>query len=107
MKNIFTTFRAPALISFFLVLPFITLELINRREFNEDFPFPLFILLWLLPVLFIFTLLPVVRKISLGNKPRLTLSLFARIVILTLLAWFWVSVILDQMPCFLGDRYCD
>jgi len=51
MQNILTNLRLPTTISFLLILPFMIMEVINRRSFNEDFPFPLFIIMWLLPVL--------------------------------------------------------
>lgn len=35
MKNILTNFRSPGIISLVLVFPFIMLELVNRRNFNE------------------------------------------------------------------------
>lgn len=39
-------FGLSALISFFLILPFAVMEIVNRRNYNEDFPFILFSFLW-------------------------------------------------------------
>ncbi|MBL8098564.1 MAG: hypothetical protein JNK81_05250 [Anaerolineales bacterium] len=39
-------FGLSALISFLLILPFALMEIINRRNYNEDFPFILFSFLW-------------------------------------------------------------
>ena len=108
MRNIFIILRAPAIISLIVVLPFMSLELINRQDFHEDFPIPLFGILWFLPVIFILILMPIVRNVQAGNKMKVTLASFlVRVAFLILLAWFWVSIILDQMPCFLGVRNCD
>ena len=48
------------MISAILTLPFMILEWVNRRDFHEDFPIPLFGILWLLPAAFIFILTPIV-----------------------------------------------
>jgi hypothetical protein len=46
MQNILKTIGSPALISLLLISPFIIMEIVNRRQFNEEFPFVLFIGLW-------------------------------------------------------------
>jgi uncharacterized membrane protein len=85
-----------------------SLELINRRSFHEDFPIPLFGILWLLPVTFILILMPIVRNVRAGNRIRVNpISLLLRVAFLILIAWLWVGIILDQMPCFLGVPNCD
>ncbi len=61
MKNILANFRSPALISFILVIPFMIMELVNRRNFNEDFPFMLFFALWLNLFAISLILLPIMR----------------------------------------------
>jgi len=108
MKNILTNFRSPAIISLVLVIPFMILELIHRRNFHEGFPIALFGFLWLLPILFIITMMPFVRNIRAGNiiiaNP---ISLLLRVVFLAFIAWMWVSLMIDQMPCFLGVPNCD
>jgi cation transport ATPase len=109
MKNVFATVRWPAIVSFILVLPFMALELINRQAFrpHEGFPITLFVVLWLLPVAFFLILSPTIRNVRAENKSRIhptTLVLSA--AALMLIAGLWGSVILDQMPCFLGVPYC-
>lgn len=108
MKTLFTHLKFPAIISFILVLPLMILELINRRNFHEGFPLPLFGILWLLPVIFILVLTPIVRDIKMRenimiNPTRLLLSVASLIFI----AWLWFVIILDQMPCVLGVPNCD
>src|SRR5262245_31394015 len=46
MQTILKTTGSSALISFLLILPFMIMEIVNRRNFNEDFPFVLFFALW-------------------------------------------------------------
>jgi len=108
MKNIFTNLRSPAIIGFILVFPFMILELVNRRNFNEAFPITLFGFLWLLPILFIITIIPIVRNIGAGNSIIANpIILLLRVVFLALITWMWVSLVIDQMPCFLGVPNCD
>jgi hypothetical protein len=56
-----------ALFSFLLTLPIIIMELVNRRNFNEDFPFMLFFGLWLSLFAISFILLPIVRARRTGK----------------------------------------
>ena len=110
MRNPFTPLIASAVISSILVLPFLLLELINRQEFRarEGFPFTLFAWLWLQPVAFGLILMPTVRYMRAGNKSRLyPIRLLLSAAVLILIAWLWVDLLLDQMPCFLGVPNCD
>jgi len=98
----------PEVVSSALVLPFILLELVNRQAFHEPFPVPHFAILWLVPVSFTLILTPVVRMLR-RREPTgaRALSTTASIVSLILLAWLWIGLIHDQMPCFLGVPHCD
>jgi hypothetical protein len=107
MKNILTNL-SPAIIGFILVFPFMILELVNRRNFPESFPIVLFGLLWLLPMLFIVTVMPIVRNVRAGNSIIANpINLLLRVAFLVLIAWMWVGILIDQMPCFLGVPNCD
>ena len=95
-----------ALVSLGVVLPFIILELINRRNFLTDFPVALFSMMWLLTFSFIVLLIPTARNLrnrNLGNP----LALAAKVVLLSVIASIWVRLVVDQMPCFLGVPNCD
>jgi hypothetical protein len=108
VKNILTNLRPPAIISFLIVLPFMILELVNRRNFNEGFPIPLFVILWILPIIFIVTLTPIVQNVRAGNSVMANpISLLLRVAFLLFIAWFWGSIMIDQMPCFMGVPNCD
>ena len=108
MQTILTKLRSPALISLLLVLPFMILELANRRNFNEGFPIPLFVIMWLLPMLFILTMMPIVRNVRAGNSILASpIILLLKVVFLAFLIWMWFGILIDQMPCFLGVPNCD
>jgi hypothetical protein len=108
MNNTSSNLRLPAIISSALVLPFMILELVNRRSFHEDFPIVLFGLMWLLSVAFILILRPIVRNIRAENGIMVNpIGLLLRVAFLIPIAWLWVGLILDQMPCFLGVPNCD
>ena len=108
MQTILTNLRLPAIISFLLVIPFMILEVVNRRNFNEGFPIVLFGLMWLLPMIFIVTLTPIVRNVRAGNSIIASpVNLLIRVVILVFIAWMWTGILIDQMPCFLGVPNCD
>lgn len=108
MKNTLANLRLPAIISLILVIPFMIMELVNRQNLNNDFPIPLFIIMWLLPMIFIVILMPIVRNVQMGNSLMAhPINLLIRVVFLILIAWMWISLLIDQMPCFLGVPNCD
>jgi hypothetical protein len=88
--------RIPAIIGTVLVLPFMILEFLNRRAFHEDFPFPLFAVLWILPFAFTLLLVPILRSLraherSTGNP----IILIMKAVFLILMAWLRISILQD------------
>lgn len=108
MKSMFLTLRPPALISLLLVVPFMIMELVNRRNTTYDFPFLLFVIMWLLPLLLLLTLMPILRNIRSGNGLLANpVVLLIRVVFLVLIAFAWLGLLADQMPCFLGVPNCD
>jgi hypothetical protein len=91
-----------------LVLPFMVLEWVNRRAFDENYPFPLFGVMWLLSAAALLTLSTFVRK------PRTAKSFLAdpvglviKVCLFVLVAGLWAHTVLDQWSCFMGVRYCD
>lgn len=105
----FLSLRSPALISLLLVVPLMIMELVNRRGLNEGFPIALFIMLWILPVIFILTITPIIRNLRRAGNSLMTqpVNLLIRVIVLVLVAWLWISLLIDQMPCFLGVPNCD
>lgn len=99
--------KLPAIVASVLVVPFMIMELVNRRDL-QSFPIPLFGLMWLLPLSFIVILMTILRRLPPSVHQRSNpLTLVARIVLLVFIAWVWVNLTLDQMPCFLGVPNCD
>ncbi|MGH7492106.1 MAG: hypothetical protein ACREOO_06885, partial [bacterium] len=108
VKNIITNLRSAAISGFILVLPFMILELINRRSFHEGFPIPLFGLLWFLPMILIVILTPLVRNVRAGNSITANpITLLLRVGFSALIAMMWVGILIDQFPCFMGVQNCD
>jgi hypothetical protein len=108
MQSILTNLRGPAIISFLLIIPLMVMEVVNRRNFHEGFPIPLFVIMWLLPLLFILTATPIVRNRRAGKSIIANpVILVIRVVFLAFLAWTWFGILMDQMPCFLGVPNCD
>jgi hypothetical protein len=100
--------KAAVIGSSVLVLPFIILELVNRRDYPNGFPILLFGFMWLMALVFIVILMPIQRSQHATNQSvPSSVSLLPRIVLLILIAWMWVSLVIDQMPCFLGVPNCD
>ena len=67
MQTILKPLGSSALISLLLILPFMIMEVVNRRNFHEDFPFMLFFVLWLNLFAISLILLPIVRGRRTGN----------------------------------------
>jgi hypothetical protein len=67
MQTILKTSGSSALISVLLILPFMIMEVVNRRNFNEDFPIMLFFVMWLNLFAISLILLPIVRGRRTGN----------------------------------------
>lgn len=61
MQTLLKTLGSPPLVSLLIILPFMIMEIVNRRSFNEGFPFTLFFGLWLNLFAVSLILLPIVR----------------------------------------------
>jgi hypothetical protein len=110
MKSTMINLGSAALISFILVLPFAILESLNQTITRQNAPglILLFGLLWLLPMAFIVTLMPIVRTVRAGNGILASpMNLLFRVAFLALVATMWGGLLLDQLPCFLGVPNCD
>jgi hypothetical protein len=96
------------LISFALVAPFIVLEWVNRRAFQEELPLVLFTFMWLHALLIALLLTPVVRRLrSEKSLGALTPGYWAGLVLSAILIVAYAQVVIDQLPCFLGVPNCD
>ena len=110
MKNIISNLKTAAIASTIIVLPFLILEIV----FNKITPrvitdlAVLLGLLWLMSVSFIVLMMPVAQNLwkgkrVLGNPVTLLLRVAFSVVLVTI----WVSIVVDQLPCFLGVPNCD
>jgi hypothetical protein len=108
MNTTLSKLKIPVILSLIFVVPFAVMEVVNRSRFNEAFPFSLFIVLWLLPLIFFLILTPIVQKVREGrNLMGNPVSLLFGIAVMVLTAVMWVNLMADQMPCFLGVPNCD
>jgi hypothetical protein len=108
MKNSLSDLRPATLIGFLVVLLLIALELINRQDLNLGFPTALFFMLWLLPIVFTLTVLPIIRDIQ--NRENILahpISFLVRVIIMSMIALMWINIITDQWGCFVGVPNCD
>lgn len=97
-----------AIVATLLVLPFVSLEVMNRRRFDEQFPIVLFGSLWVLAMTFFLALRPILERVRPEGTVRARpVALLVGVAYLILVAWLWVAILLDQMPCFLGVPNCD
>jgi hypothetical protein len=107
-SKILVPVATPAIVSSFVVLPFVILEAINRPGFADGFPMVLFVVMWALPATFVLVLTALLRRLRAGDRAGLHLgTLVASTVLLISIAWFWVRLVIDQLPCFLGVPNCD
>ena len=68
MQTMLKTLGSTALISLLLILPFMIMEVVNRRDLNEDFPVMLFFVMWLNLFAISLILLPIMLGRRTGNQ---------------------------------------
>jgi len=110
MKTKFVNSISGVVISFiFCVLPFMILEWSTRSDLPRSDASPiLWIFMWLPSAVFIAILMPVVRNFRREeNSIRVhPVSHWLRVGISVFLVWMWGTLVIDQMPCFLGGSGC-
>lgn len=106
MAKVLYRLRFPAAASLLLMLPYVLMETARRRP-PEAFPYAVFAILWLLQVAFMLLLKPVLQTVRPGRPGTQPGWLFLSAVCLVLIGWLWASVMVDQIPCFLGVPDCD
>ncbi len=108
LKGVSSNLGLASILGFLLVLPLMVLELTYGQKSYSSFPTGLFVILWILPVLFVLILAPVIQSIRSGNNIAANpVTLVLRIAFLVLITVFWLGFVNDQMPCFLGVPNCD
>jgi hypothetical protein len=109
MKTMLVNPRLAPVVSFiFFVLPFMILEWATRSNAPRSDASPmLWVVLWFLSTGFMLVLMLVVQSLRTGNTILANpVSLFLRFIFFAVLAWMWVALVIDQMPCFLGGGGC-
>ena len=106
MKTVTADFRSAAIISLIFMLPFAFLDFLFNQSVLD--PIVLFGTLWLLPMAFLVILVPMVRTVRAGNSIMANpVNLLFRVAFLALIAMLWGSLLIDQLPCFIGVPNCD
>lgn len=107
MNTILANVKMPALISSAVVFPFFLIAIMNRKNMPEAFPYFLFGTLWTVMLIFVLIMRSIINSYNSGALHISTVSLVARTAFLIILGSFWISIVIDQMPCFLGGTNCD
>jgi hypothetical protein len=108
MKAVSASLGTSVIIGLLLVVPYMILELVNRRAYNNGFPIVLFGLLWLLQFAFVAILKPILRDVRRRDGIVASpVSLVLQVVFLVFIACLWGVIIEDQWPCFMGVENCD
>jgi hypothetical protein len=100
--------RFSLIVGLLLVLPFMIMELSTRSARpRSDFSVVWFIAMWVAAGVFLFILMPMVQAIRAGNFAVANpISTALKVALLVVIAWSWVALVIDQMPCFLGAAGC-
>ena len=102
-----TLVRAAA-ISTLLVLPLALLEARNESFTAVRGALVLYAVLWIVPVVFIVSAAPLIKAYRGGAAGAgSSIKGWLRVLLLVLLGGFWIGLVIDQMPCFLGVPNCD
>ncbi|MBP8107760.1 MAG: hypothetical protein KBG20_11560 [Caldilineaceae bacterium] len=102
------SFGATLLISGMLVLPFLVMQVVNRRAMHEEFPFVLFTFMSLHSLFIVLLLAPALGRLSAEKSLRgLGFGHWLGILLGVALLVVYANVIIDQLPCFLGVPNCD
>ena len=96
-----------SLVSLALVLPFAAFELRQNGLHAERTPdyVVLFGLLWALPMAFLVTSTGILQSLRSGKGPRVAMGF--KLTLLLFFAAAWMSIVNDQLPCFMGAVNCD
>ena|SRR5688572_8382338 len=99
--------RKSILVGFLVTVPFMIMEVVNRWHQSYDFPFVLFVTLWVLASVFLATLFIIFNDVKTKRYPRGMWKLILSSVILVASFTLWLLILTDQMPCFSGMGNCD
>ena len=110
MKNTSSNLKTAAIASSIIVLPFLLLEIMFNKITARVVPdlAVLLGLLWLMAVTFIVLMMPIAQNLWTGKRVLANpVTLLLRVASSAVLVMVWVSIVVDQLPCFLGVPNCD
>lgn len=95
------------LIGLIFTAPFFILEWFTTSGFTgSDFPFVLFLFMWVNASVFILLLLSVFTDLRVVGGKFNAGWVLLKTVFLVMVLSAWVTILIDQMPCFLGGSGC-
>ncbi|MEK7646466.1 MAG: hypothetical protein AAB381_02115 [Patescibacteria group bacterium] len=109
MTLLLSKIRTAVLVSILINAPFAIGEFITRETSGPrtGFPVHLFIVLWVEMTLLAYLLTSILHTFKNRTASRKPLLLALQIILSGILAWAWVTLIIDQWPCFFwGGRGC-
>jgi hypothetical protein len=100
-------FIMPVLIGLVFVAPFFILEWFTTSGFaRSGFPGTLFVFMWVNSSVFVGVLFSALKNVREGTVKSTFVPFIFKVLILVIALCAWVSIVLDQMPCFLGASGC-
>ena len=105
MRTLATDIRSAGIVSLVLVLPLLLLELFLNKSTNWGNGLPvLFGTLFFLATASVLALRVATRS---ARARESAFKLFVGALAFAVLAFVWGTLVVDQMPCFLGVPNCD
>jgi hypothetical protein len=102
-----STGNSAMLVATVLVAPLPYLELRYASKHCAQFPYPLFIGLWLVAAASVLVAAPLARAALAGeNVLKHPAGAGVRVAFLAVAALFWAGIVIDQWPCFAGVPNC-
>jgi hypothetical protein len=107
MKTATTQLAQAAIIGLLLTLPFVALELTFNSSQSDQGVVVLFVFIWGLLTTLTALATSLVRTIRAGRSVLSPMNLALKLPLLSLIAVIVITLIADQLPCFLGIPNCD
>ena len=107
MKTVTTQLAQAALIGLLLTLPFVALELTFNSSQSDQGVGVLFVFIWGLLTALTALTISLVRTIRSGRSVLSPMNLALKLPLLSVIAVIVITLIADQLPCFLGIPNCD
>jgi hypothetical protein len=93
-------------IGFLATAPFYVLEYYCSNGYPRGVPAALFRMMWVETTLFAFLAFSIYRTQFKSTMGKWIIPFLLKLAAMTVIAIAWITVVIDQMPCFLGGRGC-